>query len=296
MSFTSIELARRVEAAEVDLLTRAVRAIGARRDDDRRVSSVAIGAGLAAYAGEASPLNKVAGLGFSTRGSESVVPGADEFEAVERMFFDRSAAVQVEVSSLGDPSLLSILSHRGYRPVGFEAVSAVALSNPTARPKPDDLRVTYGPRVDPTAWLDVLTEGFASPDVAGVASPQQLSKDVLRRSIGDFTLTPGMRNYLASRVVNGVEVPAGGAAMMLTDNLAQLCGAATLPAHRGHGVQSALLTFRLEDAAKAGCDYAVVTTQPGSTSLKNVQKHGFEVMYVRLLMVKNPPEKAEPAD
>ena len=67
-------------------------------------------------------------------------------------------------------------------------------------------------------------------------------------------------------------VVAGGAAIRILDGLAQLAGAATLPDHRRRGVQSALLHVRLIDAANAGCDLAVVTTQPGSKSQENVQK------------------------
>ena len=44
---------------------------------------------------------------------------------------------------------------------------------------------------------------------------------------------------------------------------AQLAGAATAPAQRRRGVHGALLSARLADAA-AGCDVAVITTQPGS--------------------------------
>jgi GNAT superfamily N-acetyltransferase len=63
---------------------------------------------------------------------------------------------------------------------------------------------------------------------------------------------------------------------------------ATLPAHRRHGVQSALLATRLERAGRAGCDVAVVTTQPGSKSQENVQKHGFELLYTRAILVRQP--------
>jgi ribosomal protein S18 acetylase RimI-like enzyme len=54
--------------------------------------------------------------------------------------------------------------------------------------------------------------------------------------------------------------------------IAQFTGAATAPAHRRHGVQTALLSARLADAAAAGCDIAVVTAQPGSKSQQNVQR------------------------
>jgi hypothetical protein len=41
-------------------------------------------------------------------------------------------------------------------------------------------------------------------------------------------------------------------------------------------VQTALLSARLADATVAGCDIAVVTSQPGSKSRQNVQRQGFD--------------------
>ena len=58
-----------------------------------------------------------------------------------------------------------------------------------------------------------------------------------------------------------------------------MAGAATAPAHRRRGIQSALLSARLIDAAAAGCDVAVVTVQPGSRSQQNVQRQGFHLLY-----------------
>jgi hypothetical protein len=74
----------------------------------------------------------------------------------------------------------------------------------------------------------------------------------------------------------------------VTDGIAQLTGAGTVPAHRRHGVQTALLAARLVDAAAAGCDVAVVTTQPGSRWQQNVQRSGFDLLYVRAVLVKGP--------
>jgi hypothetical protein len=55
-------------------------------------------------------------------------------------------------------------------------------------------------------------------------------------------------------------------------------------------VQTALLAARLADAAAAGCDVAVVTTQPGSRSQQNVQRRGFDLLYVRAVLVKAPSQ------
>jgi predicted acetyltransferase len=70
--------------------------------------------------------------------------------------------------------------------------------------------------------------------------------------------------------------------------VAQLAGAATAPAHRRRGIQSALLATRLADATAAGCDVAVITTQPGSKSQRNAQRAGFDLLYTRAVLVRQP--------
>ena len=68
-------------------------------------------------------------------------------------------------------------------------------------------------------------------------------------------------------------------------SIAQFTGAATLPAHRRRGVQTALLAARLA-AAAAGCDLAVITTAPGTRSQRNAQRQGFDLLYTRAILIK----------
>lgn len=75
--------------------------------------------------------------------------------------------------------------------------------------------------------------------------------------------------------------------MRITDNVAQLVGAATAVEHRRRGVRTALLAARLADATAAGCDIAVVTTAPGAKSQQNVQRQGFHLLYTRAVLVKD---------
>jgi ribosomal protein S18 acetylase RimI-like enzyme len=84
------------------------------------------------------------------------------------------------------------------------------------------------------------------------------------------------------------DVLAGAAAFRAEAGIAQLLGAATLPAWRRRGVQTSLLRVRLADAAREGCDIAVVTVQPASKSQENVQRQGFALLYARQLLVKPP--------
>jgi len=118
----------------------------------------------------------------------------------------------------------------------------------------------------------------------GVPAHEEFSRADIARAMRDFAAA-GVVRYVAVR--DGVF--AGGASMRLAQGgVAQLTGAATAPAHRRRGVQTALLSVRLADAVTAGCDLAVVTTQPGSTSQRNVQRSGFDLLYTRAVLVKQP--------
>ena len=127
-----------------------------------------------------------------------------------------------------------------------------------------------------------MVEGFACPDTQGVGSHEQFPRDVLEQVLRDLTSGAGFVLYAATR---GGEV-AGGGSLCISERVAQLAGAATRPAHRRHGVQTALLAARLSRATKDGCDVAVITTQPGSKSQENAQRQGFDLLYTRAILVR----------
>lgn len=277
MLFATTTLAARIERADCGLLSDAVGAIGRSRPDaDVVVRSVA--GGLATYGGEDSPLNKVSGLGFEGPVSDH------QIDEVERFYADRNAPVQVELSALADPSVGAMLTRRGYTLVGFENVLGRALSteNPLSLDRSPDITVTVSDEQDFATWLDTVVEGFAHPDAQRIPSHESFPSDALERVISDMAHADGFVRYLAVREGE----PAGGGSMRLSDGVAQLCGAATRLKHRRQGVQTALLARRLADASHAGCDVAVVTTQPGSKSQENVQRRGFELLYTRAVLVK----------
>ena len=109
--------------------------------------------------------------------------------------------------------------------------------------------------------------------------PAQRAGEVLR----DLTSGAGFVRYAALR--DGQM--AGAASLCVSGGVAQLAGAATRPEHRRRGAQSAMLATRLACAAEAGCDIAVITTQPGSKSQENSQRHGFELLYTRAVLVRS---------
>ena len=237
--------------------------------------------GIAAYVEAGAPFNKVAGLGFDG------IPTADALDALERDFAARDAPIRFEVSTLADTGLLRLLTRRGCELIGFESVLGLRL-DPSSRFEPiAGVEVTRTRDDQSPAWLDVVATGFMNPDVFdGPASTETIPREVLDRVFGDTIAAGGFERYLAWR--GGVM--AGGASFRMQDGVAQLSGAATLPDHRRQGVQTALLRHRLNEAARRGCDVAVVTTEPGSRSQENVQKAGFALLYARAVLVFDPLE------
>jgi GNAT superfamily N-acetyltransferase len=93
-----------------------------------------------------------------------------------------------------------------------------------------------------------------------------------------FAQGPHTECYLA--LVNGK--PAAGATVAMRDGVAGLFGASTLPAYRSRGLQTALLQKRLASAEAVGCDLAVSLARPGSTSERNIARHGMQTLYTRV--------------
>ena len=272
--FASQDLAARIERAECGLLAGGVAAAQA-RDPHGGFVAEPIAGGVATWCGADSPLNKVAGLGFAG----PLDP--DAWEAIEDAFDERAAIVRVEVSTLADPSIAEYLTRQGYALIGFENVLGIPLPATLARTSWPDIAIDPVRDDEAAAWLDVVVDGFAAPDDQGVPSHESYPRDVMAAAITDVTAGAGVVRYLA-RYDGHV---AGGASLRMDGGVAQLTGAATLPAYRRRGIQTALFTRRLHDAASAGCNIAVVTTQPGSKSQQNAQRQGFDLLYTRAILV-----------
>jgi GNAT superfamily N-acetyltransferase len=261
--FCDTTLAARIERAEAEFM--AACATGG--------FAIPVGGGMATFAEPGSPFNKVAGLGFAA------LPVADVDE-VEDAYSKVGSPVQVELSTLADQELGARLTDRGYRLTGFENVLGRRLTDADTATFPAEVR--RSPDGELRTWLDVVVEAFLHEDDEGVASHERFPRDALEAAERNQATSLGAVRYLARR--DGE--PAGGALFRNGGNgVAQFAGAATMPAHRRRGVQSALLAARLADARTAGCDIAVVTTRPGSPSQRNVQRAGFQLLYSRAVLV-----------
>ncbi|MFD3746680.1 GNAT family N-acetyltransferase [Nocardia sp. NPDC058633] len=272
--FCDTATAARIERMETDAITGGVRT-GLRRSNGGFAQEIAGGA--ACFAAPGSPLNKVVGVGFAG------VPTVGQWEAVEQAYAEVGAPVQVELAHLADPRIGADLTARGYRLTSFENVLGL---RPRGRawPTPQSVEVRRDDENGFDTWLDTVVEGFAHPDDDGRPAHEEFPRDILATVVRDLATAGDTHRYLAYR--DGV--PAGGASLRMAGGIAALAGAATLPAHRRQGVQTALLSARLRAAAVADCDLAVVTTEPGSKSQKNSQSQGFALLYTRAVLVKDP--------
>jgi GNAT superfamily N-acetyltransferase len=280
MLFATSTLAARLERAECEtVLDFALQA----RSRGRTVIIEHFGGGVAVYGGPGQPFNKVAGLGFDGPVSEDAVAG------VEAAFDAVGAEIRVELATLADPAIATMLARRGYVLIGHENVLGFALTPERVREfdaavaAAREIVVSRADANELRLWRDTVIAGFAHRDVFDGPPPtESFDRESLERVFDESSTTPGMALYLARR--DG-EI-AGGGSVRISKGLAQMSGASTLPAHRRRGVQSTLLRARLSDAARAGCDLAITCTEPASKSQENMQRAGFELLYARAVLVR----------
>lgn len=247
-----------------------------------------IGGTTAVFAGPGQPINKLAGLGFASPLDEASLQG------LEAAYDARAAELRVELATLADPAVGILLTRRGYELAGYENVLGLPLSGDIVdglqlAQEADAARGTIVARAtedETRTWIETVAEGFGQPDqFDGPPPTESFALETLIDVMAVAARVPDTAMYLARR--DGTI--AGGGSIRITDGLAQLSGAATLPPQRRRGVQSALLRARLLDAARQGADLAIVTTEPASKSQQNVQRMGFELLYSRAVLIRRPP-------
>ncbi|WP_332872738.1 GNAT family N-acetyltransferase [Kribbella monticola] len=275
--FCDVALAERIERVETQLIAMASRAAHRRVPDKKGFVIQLEGGGVASFADDNSPYNKVVGMGFGG------VPSGTELAEIEQAFAQRGAPVQIELAHLVDPEIGIVLTERGYRLEAFENVLGLAIEDSDEPLMPAGVEIRQSGDEEFDAWLEVVADAAAHPDTQGVPWREEFPRDVYLAAERDAAAAEVTR-YIALH--DGVI--AGGAGLRTAEGIAQFAGAATAPQHRRHGIQSAFLSTRLADAAAAGCDVGVITTQPGSKSQQNAQRRGFTLLYTRAVLVKHP--------
>lgn len=227
------------------------------------------------FDGAQSPITQTFGLGVFQ------MPSTAEMDAIEAFFFQRDAAVNHEVSPVVDKALLAMLTERGYQPIELSDVMflqfATLSPGPPAAPSGDGaITVRLARHEDIDTWAETSAKGWS--EIAQFSSAIQ---DLMRVSAARKTFVP----FLAE--LDGRPIATGG--LVIHEGVALLAGASTVPEWRHRGAQHALYEHRLDHAVRAGCDLAMVCTEPGSASQRNALRNGFRIAYTRIKWSKAVP-------
>jgi GNAT superfamily N-acetyltransferase len=262
--FSDLALSRRLERAEARSNAEYVEA-RARASPDSGAQWIEVAGAYAMYDGVASPLTQTFGLGVF-----QAVTSAD-MENIEQFYRKRGAPVFHEVSPLADLSTLALLNERGYHPVEFTSVMFRPIAGGVRLPTPGDekVRVRLVGDDEQMLWAETAAKGWS--EFTELAEFMQDMMEITAKRKGGLS-------FLAE--IEGRPIAAG--AMMISEGVALLAGASTIPEHRRQGAQLALLDSRLRYAAEQGCDIAMMGALPGSGSQRNAERNGFRIAYTRI--------------
>lgn len=263
--FADLDLARRLERAEARGNAEFVET-RARLYPESGAGWIEVAGAYAMYDGPLSPATQTFGLGMFQAVS------AAEIERLEEFFQERGAPVFHEVSPLADASTLSLLNGRGYQPLEFTSVMfrPVRGGLPYAAARNEKISVRLArTEEEQEVWAQTAAEGWS--EFTEVADQMlEFSRIGTRR--------PGAPSFLAE--LDGQPIATGG--LSISDGVALLAGASTIPAGRRQGAQLALLDARLRYASEQGCDLAMMCALPGSASQRNAERQGFRIAYTRI--------------
>jgi len=235
------------------------------RSPQTQTSISEFGGGCLAFSGADVPLTRAIGVG--TSGPVSL----HDVDAVEEFYRSRNSPVRVVISERTHLSLEPILKTRGYQSGNYlqnwwlpiECRNAVGGSN--------GIEIVPAGLDQADLWARTVAAGFEEEQV-----PVD-ENSIPERALDTFYclgFADGAKPFFAKS--HGVI--AGGGVLHVAGQTASIRTTSCRVQHRNRGVQSALLAFRLEAAAKAGCRFAFSSTdQPGPPS-RNLERFGFSTL------------------
>ena len=262
--FADLTLARRLETTDALAGVEFARA-WARLNSFTGEVFLPVAGGHAGFGGVDSPLTQAFGLGLNGPVTEA------DMTAMEEFYKAHGAPVNIETCPLADPSLLTLLNQRGYRPIEYSNVSVREVTGADSQAWPDPAIHVLVRRPKPEE-----AEGYSLLVIKSFLENAEIPPGLVSAFLSCFYAE---RAFFFMAEVDGV--PAGGGMMSIHQGVASFGGAGTLPEFRNRGVQRALLLARIAQAAREGCDLAMVATAPGSGSQRNVERQGFRVVYTR---------------
>ena len=269
MQFVDRALARRFESAEeMPQVHHAHADQKLRPEIGSAVEPIA--GGHMIFAGLGSPIGRAVGMGFAAPVTEA------DFDQLENFYYSRKAPAQLDYCPLTDLSLLEIARKRGYTIAELNNVLARKLDpKESFPPSPEGFTIRAGRPEEALAFSAILRESFF-PDGGEPSGFDEM--------LAPMFAFPGAITFVAE--AHGKLVATGAGLIIPDHKIAGLYGAATLKPYRGRGLQTAMLQRRMQVAAQVGCEYAVIVTQGGTTSMRNAERLGFTVAYSKATLIK----------
>ncbi len=268
MQFVDQALARRFESCEEMPQVMYARMFQQTRPDIGAAEEEICG-GHMIFAGVGSPIGRATGAGLDREFT------AADLDRVEAFYRIHRAPSQVDLCPLHAPAVFELFKERGYGIAELNNVLFRKLDPQENFPPPPagcEIRRSLS---DEAGQAGAIVENAFFPDGA---------PEAFGGLIAPFYKIEGALAFAAT--VDGKMVACGTGLLIPEHRVFALCGAGTLAQFRGRGLQTALLRARMSAALHAGCEYAVVVTQGGTTSQRNAERLGFRVAYSKVTVIK----------
>ncbi len=198
-----------------------------------------------------------------------------DLDHIEAFYRSHKAPAQVDLCPLHDPAVFEMFKQRGYSITELNNVLYRKLDAKEKLPPPP-----AGSEIRPSRLEEASTAG----KIVETAFFPEGAPEAFQGLIAPFYQMEQALAFVAS--IDGQLVACGTGLVIPEHKIFALCGAGTLAAFRGRGLQTALLRARMAAAVAAGCEYAVVVTQGGSISQRNAERLGFRVAYSKVTALK----------
>jgi hypothetical protein len=229
------------------------------------------------FAGLGSPIGRATGVGLDRPFT------AADLDRVEAFYRAHGAPSQVDLCSMHEPTVFELFKERGYSIAELNNVLYRKLDGDVTSEHKRDANFPSLPAgcevrrslPEEAAAAGAIVESAFFPDGA---------PEAFGGLIAPFYQMEGALAFVAS--IEGKLVACGTGLVIPEHKVFALCGAGTLAEFRGRGLQIALLRARMAAAFQAGCEYAVVVTNGGTTSQRNAERLGFRVAYSKVTVIK----------
>ena len=271
MQFVDKVLARRLESCEEMPQVMYARVFQKMRPEIGAAEEEICG-GHMIFAGLNSPIGRTVGMGFD--GSAT----AADLDRMEQFYRAHGAPSQIDVCPLTDPPLFELLKQRSYVMAELNNVLFRRIKNDKDDPvsAPTGTTIRQGRAEEANAFAAIVVRSFF---------PDGGEPEGFAEMIAPIYQAEGAILYVAE--VDSATVACAASLIIPEHRIVALFGAGTLPGFRRRGLQTALLRRRMETAQKAGCEFAVIVTQGGTTSMRNAQRLGFQVAYSKATLMKS---------